>query len=61
MLSIGRTKLYELLREGRLPGVVYIGRCLRIKRSALEHWVDAQTGTADEMTPGSLPSGQRPA
>jgi excisionase family DNA binding protein len=41
VLSIGRTKTYELMSAGDLP-VVRIGRAVRIPRRALERWVDEQ-------------------
>lgn len=37
ILGIGRTKSYELLREG-MP-VVRIGRALRISSTSLETWI----------------------
>ncbi|MFN8560023.1 MAG: helix-turn-helix domain-containing protein [Dehalococcoidia bacterium] len=35
---LGRTKVYELIREGELP-VVRIGRAVRIHRQSLERWI----------------------
>lgn len=42
MLSIGRSKLYELLAAGELP-VVYIGRSCRIPLDDLRVWVKTRT------------------
>lgn len=39
-LRLGRTKIYELIRTGQLP-VVRIGRSVRIRREALERWLEA--------------------
>jgi len=41
-LNVSRSKLYELMAAGSLPGVVKIGRSVRISRSALERWVRDQ-------------------
>lgn len=38
--QLGRTKVYELMRDGRLP-VVRIGRTIRVRREALERWLEA--------------------
>ena len=35
---LGRTKVYELMRDGQLP-VVRIGRAIRVRREALEQWL----------------------
>ncbi|MGW3090083.1 helix-turn-helix domain-containing protein [Streptomyces sp. NPDC001108] len=39
VLSIGRSTLYELMTAGLLE-YVKLGRCRRIRRSALEQYVD---------------------
>ncbi|WP_424861658.1 helix-turn-helix transcriptional regulator [Streptomyces sp. MMS24-I29] len=39
LLSIGRSTLYELMTAGLLE-YVKLGRCRRIRRSALEQYVD---------------------
>lgn len=44
-LAIGRSKLYELIREGRLP-VIHIGRSIRIPSAAIESFVDALVAEA---------------
>ncbi len=36
MLGIGRTTVYALARQGRLPGVLRFGRRLVISREAIE-------------------------
>ncbi|MCC7018580.1 MAG: helix-turn-helix domain-containing protein [Ardenticatenales bacterium] len=36
--QLGRTTIYELMREGRLP-YLKIGRSVRIRREALEKWL----------------------
>lgn len=54
-LNVSRSKLYELMAAGSLPGVVKIGRSVRISRHSLERWVREQTGepaagTTDDQT-----------
>lgn len=39
--QLGRTKVYELIRNGELP-VLRIGRSLRIRRDALDKWLLTQ-------------------
>lgn len=39
--QLGRTKVYELIRDGELP-VLRIGRSLRIRRDVLDRWLLAQ-------------------
>ena len=41
LLGIGRTKAYELVATGELPAV-RIGRCIRVNRSELDEWLQAQ-------------------
>ena len=41
VLSIGRSKLYELIASGALP-VVHIGRAIRLPAKELEKWVNDQ-------------------
>lgn len=36
--KLGRTKVYELIRDGELP-IVRLGRSIRIRRSALVAWI----------------------
>jgi len=38
MTQLGRTTIYELMRDGRLP-YLKIGRSVRIRREALEAWL----------------------
>ncbi len=39
LLSLGRSKVFEMMAAGELPGVVRFGRAVRISRSALETWI----------------------
>ena len=38
MLGLGRTKVYELIKEEKLP-VMYFGRAVRISPTSLQHWL----------------------
>jgi predicted DNA-binding transcriptional regulator AlpA len=42
LLCIGRSKSYELLASGRVPGVVRIGRSLRVSLRSARDWVEQQ-------------------
>jgi len=44
LLNIGRTRAYEMASAGTLPGVVHIGRSVRVSRKRLEAWIDEQSG-----------------
>lgn len=44
LLRISRSRLYEMVARGEVPGVVTFGRSRRISRVALERWVDEQAG-----------------
>lgn len=39
LLRISRSRLYELVARGEVPGVVTFGRSRRIRRASLERWV----------------------
>ncbi len=41
-LRISRSRLYEMFARDEIPGVVRIGRSVRISRVALEAWVIQQ-------------------
>ncbi|MGH7777293.1 MAG: helix-turn-helix domain-containing protein, partial [Candidatus Dormibacterales bacterium] len=60
-LSLGRSKVYELIREGRLP-VVHIGRSVRVPVRSLQAFVAelmeaASREQAGEPGPGWEPRG----
>jgi excisionase family DNA binding protein len=42
VLGIGRSKVFEMLRAGRLP-VLRMGRSVRIPRRALAAWIEENT------------------
>ena len=39
LLRVNRKTLYDAVREGRVPGVVRMGRTIRIGRDALLEWL----------------------
>lgn len=41
ILNIPKSRLYGLLRDGQVPGLVRIGRRLRVTRSVLEEFLRA--------------------
>ena len=50
LLSIGRTRAYQMAATGALPGVVRLGRSVRVSRPRLLEWIDAQVdGASDEL------------
>ena len=49
IMSIGRTKVYELINRGELP-VVRIGRSVRIRSADLEAFIEGLSGP--ERGPG---------
>ncbi len=44
LLNLSRSKFYELATADEVPGVVRIGRSVRISRAALERWVRDRAG-----------------
>jgi excisionase family DNA binding protein len=52
-LSLGRTKVYELLESGLLPSVK-IGRARRIPLSGVREFVQRVAASAEEDRPGSV-------
>lgn len=39
--QLGRTKIYELMRDGELP-FIKIGRSVRVRQEAFEQWLAEQ-------------------
>jgi len=42
LLRVDRKSVYESIRRGELPGVVRVGRAIRIGRTALLQWLAGQ-------------------
>ena len=43
LMRISRAKAYEMAQAGELPGVVRIGRSVRVSRRRLVAWLDGAT------------------
>jgi len=50
MLSIGRTKIYELLASGVIPSI-RIGRSVRVSTRVLEAWITNISETQSRENP----------
>ncbi|MBZ4396632.1 helix-turn-helix domain-containing protein [Myxococcus sp. AS-1-15] len=44
LLRVNRKTLYEAIRLGSVPGVVRIGKALRVQRDALLAWFSGNSG-----------------
>jgi len=47
LLRISRSRMYELVARGEVPGLVTFGRSRRISRVALERWIAEQVYDPD--------------
>ncbi len=41
MLRVERKTLYEAIRDGQIPGVMRIGRCIRLRRAVVLAWLSS--------------------
>ena len=46
LLRVNRKTLYDAVRDGRVPGVIRMGRSIRIGRDALLGWLRGNGGPA---------------
>jgi len=46
LLRVNRKTLYEAIRAGEVPGVVRVGRSIRIGRDALLRWMEGNGSPA---------------
>jgi excisionase family DNA binding protein len=53
MLSLGRSKTYQLIASGVLPGV-RLGRCVRVPADALRRWLESQSSSSVPLPGASL-------
>jgi excisionase family DNA binding protein len=44
VLNVGRTRAYQMAADGSLPGVVRIGKSIRVNVRALDRWIEENTG-----------------
>ena len=47
-LDIGRRAAYEAVARGDVPGVIRIGRSIRISRQAVDRWLAGEPEDGDE-------------
>lgn len=50
--QLGRTKVYELIRDGELP-IIRLGRSIRIRRRVFEEWLVAHEDDFMTLRSGS--------
>lgn len=48
LLRVNRKTLYEAIREDQVPGVIRLGRTIRLGRDALLDWLRGQGRSLDE-------------
>lgn len=61
LLSISRSKAYELISSGEMPGVVRIGGSIRISSKALRRWIDGEVqGDPPALSVGSRRGASEP-
>ncbi len=46
LLRVNRKTLYESIRLGQVPGVIHLGRSIRIRRVVLLRWMPGHSGPA---------------
>ena len=44
LVNVSRSKFFLMMQRGEVPGVVRLGRSVRVSRFALERWVREQAG-----------------
>ncbi len=49
VLGLSRSKVAQLVSANRLPGIIRIGRSVRIEKSALEAWIKDQAEAAERQ------------
>ena len=49
LLNISRSKAFEMAAAGKLPGVVRLGRSVRVSRIALERWIQEKEAPTDDV------------
>ena len=63
LLDVSRAKAYQMAVSGEMPGVVRMGRSVRVSAEALRDWVKGQTRQVESpggVAPvGALPQGYR--
>jgi excisionase family DNA binding protein len=52
-LGVSRSRIYELIQSGELPGIVRLGRSVRVSSEALRVWVRKQAGGESGSAPAA--------
>lgn len=42
LLGVGRTKAFQMAKSGELPGVIRLGRSVRVSKPVLLRWLGAE-------------------
>jgi excisionase family DNA binding protein len=50
ILRIGRSTAYDMAASGTMPGLIRLGRSLRVSRRRLLEWIDDQTNGGVTLT-----------
>jgi excisionase family DNA binding protein len=58
LLSISRSRAYEMAHEGTMPGLIKLGSTWRVSRSRLEGWIAEQL-QATAATPAPEPVNEK--
>ena len=53
VLSVSRTRIYEMIQRGELPGVVRLGRSVRVSSESLRAWVRSQASGESGNAPAA--------
>lgn len=48
-LRLSRSQLYGMTRRSEIPGVVRVGRAVRLHRETAMHWAKGQAETAENV------------
>ena len=48
LIACGRRQTYEAIARGDVPGVIRIGRSIRVSRAAVDRWLAGEPGDSDE-------------
>lgn len=51
LLRIGRSRAYAMAASGEMPGLIRVGRSLRVVRRRLLAWIEDQAGPQGPETP----------
>ena len=56
LLSLSRSRLYQMAQAGALPGVVHLGGSVRIHRPTLERWLTEQAAETKRGAASAMPA-----